>query len=288
MPAPLALVISTHTTRHLARTLAGAAALRPRPGHVVVTCDSDSSELGELIAATAREHSLPVLRVMRPHQRAFRLAQVRNNAVRALRALAGPLPPETRLWFLDGDCCPCPGSARAHLEAGARAGLVIAHRIDLTPAQTEAFDAAALARGRPPVEPAPAQWRALRRRDRRYRRALWLRRLGLAKPHKPKPLGANHSVRLDALVAINGFDEEFEFYGCEDDDLGRRLYASGCRAAIAVAAAPVLHQWHPTSAPPAWSASRGAELLRAPRPARCRLGLDCPAPQPEPSVVACS
>jgi predicted glycosyltransferase involved in capsule biosynthesis len=47
------------------------------------------------------------------------------------------------------------------------------------------------------------------------------------------------------LLAVNGFNEEYEGWGLEDSDLTIRLLHAGLRRKSARFAAPVVHLWHP-------------------------------------------
>src|SRR5262249_14191985 len=149
---------------------------------------------------------------------------------------------------------------RSHSELGgraARARTVVAFRHDLTADQTGALTPEHFARGELPQVSADQESR-LRERDRRYRRQLLLRRLGLGKDHKPKLLSANFSTPWPHYREINGFDETYVGYGQEDDDLGRRLYRAGGLPVVAVAAIPVYHLYHDTRAPGKWEESPNA------------------------------
>lgn len=278
---PLAVILITHTTRHLRRSLLAVSASLRKPDVVVVSCDGDSDDLAACVRDAAREFNLALTLVRRPHTGQSRSPQVRNNAV---RALPGTLPPETRLVFLDGDCAPAANCFDMHEALGGADRVVVGFRVDLTEAQVASFNEAAVRRGLPPADITPEQWATLRDRDRRYRRALLLRRLGLGKPHKPKILSANFSCTLAAYRAINGFDEQYIGWGAEDDDLGRRLYQSGVPAAVGVASAIVYHQWHPTRAPGAWADNAGAPRFLKGTPTVAARGLDNPLEQP-PSAV---
>jgi hypothetical protein len=275
-------IISTHTTRHLRRTLLGVLAQTRRADSVTVTCDTDAADIAELVASVSAEAGAPITLVQRPFQGASRSSQVRNNGVRAI--LATEHAPDDLLWFLDGDCLPAPDCLMRHISLCPAGRLVVAFRIDLTPEQTEALDDAAILRAQP-IIPTSDQLAGLSTRALRYRRAAFMRRLGLGKPHKPKLLSANFAVRLADYLAVNGFDEEYTGYGQEDDDLGRRLYAIGVRPAIGVATAVAYHQYHPTRAPQAWEASPNAARFAAPFTPRCEWGVANPAPQPEPVVT---
>jgi glycosyltransferase involved in cell wall biosynthesis len=57
-------------------------------------------------------------------------------------------------------------------------------------------------------------------------------------------------VNANQLKEINGFDEYFQVWGAEDDDLYARLQNAGLeRMQINATEIPVYHQWHPTQAP---------------------------------------
>lgn len=247
----------------------------------MVSSDTDDPAIADVVGAAAAGAPMPMGVVMRAHQGQSRSSQVRNNAVRMLLG-AGLTGPGAVLAFLDGDCCPMPGWREAIVRGMSRADLAVGFRIDLTFEQTEVYDDGAIAEGRAPVAPTPEQWAALRARDRRYRRHALLRRIGLVKGHKPKVLSANFAVSMDLYRVVNGFDEEYLGYGGEDDDLGRRVYASGGRPAIVVASAVVVHQWHPTRAAAKWEDSPGIARFRAGGPTRCARGLENPYDQPTP------
>ncbi len=297
------VIICTHTPRHLARTILGVACQTDPPASVTISCDNDDRAIAGVVQECSERlryrcrPDTPGARlalVQRPHQGESRSSQVRNNAVRAAAAIGcfacnspgldAGVTDHHRLWFLDGDCCPTPEAQAMHLSLGRHGGLVVGFRIDLTPEQTDAMSDERLGNGLWPIRPTKEQLAILRWRHRRYVRAAFLRRLGFAKPHKPKLLSANFSVGLNDYISINGFDEAYVGYGQEDDDLGRRLYRAGVKPVIGVATAVALHQWHATRAPVAWEDSPNAARFAQPFATRCRLGLDSSAAQPEPIV----
>ena len=273
----------THTTRHLRLALMGLATQASRPASVIVPCDNDDEEIARLLAACAEEFALPIAHVRRPHLGTERLAQVRNNAIRYL--LSTDPDPASRLLFLDGDCFAASDTVDLHLRAGDDHDLVVAYRINLTPQQTEGFDERRALEGESPVEVTREQVRLLEARHRRYERQLRLKRLGLVKAHKPKPLGGHHSVSLAAYRRVNGHDEEYHTWGTEDDDFGRRVYRSGGTCSLIVRQSRVLHLYHPTRAGPRWHDRENARRFARGGPVRCVSGLDSPRPQPEPEVL---
>lgn len=282
---PLHLIIPTHTTRHLRATLAAAASQTRPPDSITVTSDADDPSIEALLRDAAPPLDLPLTLVRRAHTGRERLAQVRNNALRALLARHPGLSRDARLLFLDGDCPPAHDALAQHHRLGDRGELVIASRINLTQEQTERFDLGALAQGQMPVDPSPEQWAALRTRDRRSRRQLFLRRFGLAKRHKPKPLGGHHSITLGAYLDVNGYDEEYHTWGTEDDDFGRRVYAAGARPVLGVLDILVFHLWHATRNPGDWHARDNARRFASRTPTRAVHGFENPIPQPPVDVI---
>lgn len=304
---PVHVVIPTHTTRHLAACLASMAWQCVPPASVILTTDTDSPDIARLvddwwprIAAAIRNRTgraCPLRHVARPHQGEARLNQVRNNGLRTL--LAGLhedwASPDDLVVILDGDTLLDPEAVAGHaaLAASGR-DLIIPFRVMLTEQQTSAWTAESALSGQPEPSWLPPSVRdALRQRQRRYTRQLWLKRFGLTKPHKPKVLGGHHAVRLKALLAVNGYDELYTGYGFDDDDLCRRLFASSgspaavtpARVAIACTSLRAYHLWHPTRAAPRIQDTSGfARFSRTDLPIRCERGIDNPLAQPGPSL----
>jgi hypothetical protein len=299
---PVHVIIPTHTTRHLRLTLLGVALQSMPPVSVTVSCDNDKDEIRDHLAEIAREFGFPITLVRRPHQGMERLAQVRNNAV---RALTGRLPADIggkpgltkeqfdedpQLLFLDGDCFLEQDAIAKHGRLASDRELVIPFRVDTTKAQMDEFDEDRARRGEMPIEISAQQRRLLAGRQRRYERQQRMRRMPLigpllVKPHKPKLLGGHHSVRLSSYLAVNGHDEEYHTWGTEDDDFCRRVYETGAASVVAIDQIDCLHLYHPTRNPGDWHARPNAERFKGDLPTRCAHGLDNPMPQGEIEVV---
>lgn len=275
--ASLIAIISTHTPRHLRRALLGVSVQSRPADRVVVSCDGDGEDVRIETERAAGELGLELTLIQRAHAGVSRSGQVRNNAV---RALAGDgVSNDALLVFLDGDICASPGCFAAHERLGAEREVVLGFRHDLTQEQTDRFDEAALRAGGEPVALSGEQFAALKARNARYARQLFWRRYGFGKKHKPKLLSANFAVRFGAYARVNGFDELYEGYGQEDDDLGRRLYGAGFMPALGLMEATAYHLWHPTRAPGRWEDSPNAARFLRGGPVRCVQGLSNPKTQ---------
>jgi hypothetical protein len=118
--------------------------------------------------------------------------------------------------------------------------------------------------------------------DSRLRRTLrktHLKSIGyqmLRHSNRPKLIGWNMAVWRDHLEQVNGFDEQFRGWGCEDDDLAARLRMSGVRIATALGYTHGYHLWHPPHAttPDRWNEGPNVAYFRRPLVlARCLEGI---------------
>lgn len=240
--------IVAHQTKYLDLVLAGLARQTRRPDHVVVSCDTDRADIGELIGTWAPRVGAPVSWVRRAHHGVARCSQVRNNAVRHIVNDLGVR--EGLAVQLDGDMLASAELIAGHAELGARAGVVYAHRVDVPEAESAGLDAEGVMRGEQMPQFGDAARELLRRRQRRAVRQLWMRRLGLGPLHKPKLLGSNWSGRLETWIEINGFDEHFQGWGYLDDEFARRAARAGAKCAVAADRLISFHLYHPTRQPP--------------------------------------
>ncbi|MCA9299321.1 MAG: glycosyltransferase [Phycisphaerales bacterium] len=281
----LHVVVPTHTTRHLHACVSSLLRQTRRPDHIVVSTDTDDPALGQALAAFS-DAPCPILHVARARQSGPRLNQVRNNALRALDAIATD---DDLVLVVDGDTMLECTAIEDH--ASSKADVVIPYRVMLDEATTSA-----LAPGLFEVPVGrPDPWRetlmseadasALRGRTSRYRRHVMLRRMRLGKRHKPKILGGHHAIRWRCLVAVNGYDERYVSWGWDDDDMALRLHMLGVRVEIAVDRIMAFQLWHPSRSPGSPIDAQHYAMFREPRrsPEAIR-GLRHPLEQDDPNV----
>jgi len=118
----------------------------------------------------------------------------------------------------------------------------------------------------------PEELRRLRKQDRAARFYRLIRH-----PRKPKLFGNNVGIWRTDFERINGYDENFQGWGCEDDDLRCRLHAAGVRIESILRWTHTYHLWHPvdSTAPATWKQGANVRyLLRKGRLTRCRNGLE--------------
>lgn len=251
----ISVVVSTYQRpRHLRRCLLSLAAQRGVAGRfeVIVVDDGSQDETAALVSQLARECPWPLKFSTHPHN-GFQLARCRNSGIRA--ALA------PYLLFTDGDCIFPPDHLRRHLDAR-RPGVVRAGEcVRLDEATSKQIDEASVRSGGFLDLAAPSARRSVP----------WMRGKALAYQmirHRanPKLSGCNIAVWREQLERVNGFDERFRGWGCEDDDLATRLRAAGARIATALGYTHGYHLWHPpdATAPRKWHEGPNVGYFRRP------------------------
>lgn len=258
------LVTTYQKPSHLRRVLVSLALQEGVAGAMeVVVCDDGSADqTPSVVEAFAREAPFPVRWTTHPHE-GFQLARCRNDGVRASRA---PF-----LLFLDGDCVVPRDHVRQHLDHRRDRWVMGGYCCRLDRDVSERVTEAAIR------EDAFRPWvprREFRRLAKRHRKALLY---GLLRhPGKPKLAGGNIGVWREDYERVNGYDEKFVGWGGEDDDLRRRLVATGVRVGSILRWTHTFHLWHPptpTTAPSYWQGVNVHYLHRSGRLVKCRHGL---------------
>ena len=264
------MIVSTYQRpEHLRRSLLSLALQRGVPGRfeVIVADDGSRDETADAVDRFASSVGFPVQFVTQAHH-GFHAARCRNNGAQASRA--------PYLIFFDGDCVFPNDHLQQHLRAR-RPGLVRtgdSYRLDRETCERIDDDAI--------VAAAFVQW--VSERERRRMRRRWYKELfyfWLGHAHKPKLMAGNLGIWRGDFERVNGFDEQFVGWGCEDDDLGRRLRQVGVRIAPIYGFTQACHLWHPPDAsrPMKWRDGANVDYLhRADKPAYCAIGLSSHAP----------
>ena len=215
-----------------------ALALCPQSIHEVVVSD-DGSDPPERERMEALFPRLPfTVRYVRQEHMGFRLAAARNNGFRAATG--------DYVISLDCDIVLLPDAIRTHISAAKPGRFLTGNRAMLSEPDTHRLLNADLT-----WNSLSAFWEAadhshLGRVHRQFQRNLFLRRMGLARRHKPKILGCHFSLFRDDLFRVNGFDERFVGWGLEDDDFALRLHLAGIQPRSVILQARAIHLWHPS------------------------------------------
>lgn len=266
MPKPeIAILVSSfERPRHLRRVLASIAAQRGVTGalEVIVTDDGSRDETHRLIRQFAASVNFPVRFTTHPHE-GFHIARCRNEGVQLTDA--------PYLLFLDGDCVIPPDHVRIHLDRRQSGYCFAGYPIHINQAISEQITEDDVRSGA--YLQRASSLNRLKMRWRHVRAILYTL---LRSPTRPKLLGGNLGIARADYERVNGYDENFRGWGCEDDDLRFRLRDAGIHVASIAWWTHTYHLWHPKtpSAPSTWKAGVNVDYLHRPlRLTRCLAGM---------------
>jgi len=265
MGAPdLAIIVTSYQMPwHVRRVLESIAVQRTgRRLEVVVADDGSADETPQVVSDFAARAPFPVRFVTHPHTE-FHAARCRNDGARNSSA--------PHMLFVDGDCLLPPDHVEQHLRA-ARPGVVTCSyciRLEQAVSQHVTLEAV---RGAKFVHWATSE--QVRKLRHMHFKSIWYTLIG--HPTKPAFRSGDFALARTDFERVNGFDEKFQGWGCEDDDFGRRLRAAKLRATSILNRTHVYHLWHPPAPtrPAQWKQGGNvAYLQRTIRLTRCIGGL---------------
>jgi glycosyltransferase involved in cell wall biosynthesis len=235
---------------------------------VVVTDDGSRDSTHAVVERFRNKSRFRVLFTTHPHN-GFQLARTRNDGVRISSA--------PYLIFLDGDCVAPRDHVAQHLLRRRHRTAMAGFCYYLDPVSSARIDEAAVLAGAFEQLPTPAQRQQLNRMDHKARLYALLRF-----PRRPKLYGGAFGMWRRDYEFVNGFNEEFTGWGCEDDEFRIRLGRSGVRVRSILRWTRTYHLWHPPapSFPRCWQDGSNVEKLKLEAlrtSARCVQGLHKPA-----------
>lgn len=249
----VSLIVTTYQMPwHLRRVLASIAQQSVADRlEVIVTDDGSQDETEQVVRQFAQTSGLDVEFVSHPHD-GFHLTRCRNDGARLARG--------DYLLFLDGDCIIPPDHVEQYLLARRASSVHFGYCCRLEPELSERIDEAAIGRGDfVRWTPRSELWKLAKM----HHKSLFYQWLG--HPTKPALKGGNIGIWRDDFERLNGFDENFKAWGCEDDDLSYRVRAAGLRVESILGRTRTYHLWHPpavTRPNGKWSEGQNVEYLK--------------------------
>jgi glycosyltransferase involved in cell wall biosynthesis len=224
--------------------------LAVRDLEIVVADDGSQDETEAIVDRFRRTSRFNVIFTTHQHN-GFQLARTRNDGVRASSA--------PYLVFLDGDCV-APGNHIAqHLRRRRPRTVMAGYCYYLDPVTSARFDDAAI------EAHAFERWITTGER-RRLTRMDWKARFYalIRHPRRPKLYGGDFGMWRRDFESVNGFNEEFTGWGCEDDEFRIRLQRAGVCIRSILRWTRTFHLWHPPAAsfPARWQDGSNVEKLR--------------------------
>jgi len=228
----------------------------------IFVCDDGSTdETPQIVADFAARSPHPVRFLTHPHD-GFQAARCRNEGVRHSTAPC--------LLFCDGDCLLPPDHIEQHFRFWQSGAVNCGYCVRFGPGlsqyvQTETVSSGLFTSWAPSLE--------LRKLRRMHYKSLLYR--FIRHPTKPAFRSTDFFLSREDLLRVNGFDENYRGWGCEDDDLGRRFRSAGIRLRSVLHRTRVYHLWHPPapSRPQEWKQGDNVGYLQRPiRLTRCLRG----------------
>lgn len=242
-PAATVVVSTYNRPRSLELVLAGFARQSFRDFELIIADDGSKEETGRLVRSFESGSTFPIRHVWQ-EDHGFRKTRILNRAV--LEAASD------YLIFCDGDCLPHRSFVLGHLQTREQGRFLFGHAVFLGPASTESICRADVESGRFERWGLAAWVPGGRGNDsRRYNgiylgTGWWSRAAGRwFDSQGRRARGRNFSVARQDLTSVNGWNQDYERPGREDDDLVIRLTRLGLRGKSVRFRALVYHLYHP-------------------------------------------
>jgi len=201
---------------------------------VVITDDGSSVDVPAGIADVLPALPFKVTFLAQPDE-GFRAAKCRNNGI---REATGDF-----LVFADQDIVFAPTYVETFALHARRGRFLVGYPVRLTEADTARITDAMIRAGRVTDLVPESGARKVLSQYRKERRYVVLHALHL-RPFGPKLRSGVFGAWRDDLLTVNGFDEEFQGWGNEDDNLGRRLHRAGITGRNVFHEALSIHMYH--------------------------------------------
>ncbi len=258
------LVTTFERPDNLRRVLESLAVQRHVGGQFeVIVCDDGSrDETPELVKHMQTVMPYPLRFVTHRHE-GFQPSRCRNEGALAAQA--------DYLLFLDGDCIVPPDHLWQHLQHRQPRTAMAGYCYWFDQTTSRQITTQVVRWGQ---YLAWTTWRGMWD----LWRLAWKSRFyeAIRHPTKPKLYGGNAGIWRTDYERINGYDQNYVGWGCEDDDFRIRLRRSGVRIRSILKWTRTYHLWHPRdpSAPQRWSDGPNvAYYHRSIRLTRCRHGM---------------
>lgn len=208
------VIITTYNNPdYLRRVLEGYLGQSRLPGEILVADDGSTRATLETVNRMKAGSPVRIEHVWH-EDRGFRAGTIRNKAMAASTG--------EYIILSDGDTIPSPRLVEDHLEYSEEGHFIQGHRVLLGPEASKSFSFSEI--GFPALLVL-----FLRRQAGNLMNALRLPPMVKVSTKRPGIRSCNMSFFRKDIVAVNGFNEDFEGWGKEDSELAERFYKYGLK-----------------------------------------------------------
>lgn len=201
------------------------------PDEIIIGDDGSKEETKKMIDKLRNEFTIPVIHVWH-EDNGFRLAKMRNKSVAKATG--------DYIIEIDGDIMLSPHFIADHMRLAKKGYYVKGGRVNLNKKLSDAICKTERSRSvnffTKGIES--------KRENSLHLTLLSLYLAPRYRKNSSAALGCNMSFWKEDFIKINGYDETFEGWGCEDYDLANRLQRSGLQKRYLKFAGIVYHLWH--------------------------------------------
>ena len=187
------------------------------PDEIIISDDGSEEDIPSAIKDIIKDMNCRVKFATQEHK-GFRLARSRNNGVR--------LASGDYLIFFDQDIVLTKNLIETFIKHNSKHQFCVAYPIRLTMKQTDFLKDSMIA---PPNFKRILEKKQIHKIKKQYFKDNFyqiLKRFRL-RTVGPKLRGGVAAINREDYIQVNGYDENYQGWGNEDDDLGRRLYRAG-------------------------------------------------------------
>lgn len=226
----VALIVNTYNQPdYLARVLRAVSAQTGAPDEVVLADDGSDAETRRVFGEWAATQPFRTTHAWH-EKNGFRRSRILNLAISRVRS--------DYLVFLDGDTIPHPDFTADHRALAKRDHFVQGHRVLVSREASRFFGMGPFRTDR--------RRAVLRGQLSGFKHIFrWVLPFKRVKANLDGVRGCNLSAWRSDLIKVNGYNEEFVGWGCEDLELASRLLSSGVRRLDVRGRGLCYHLWHP-------------------------------------------
>lgn len=219
MKEKISVIITVFNRRHfLEKALLALRSQSQKIDQLIVSDDGSDEDILGLIKDFAKTAHFGI-KYVRQENKGFRLARCRNNAVR--------LAEGDFLIFVDQDVVYTRDYLKKFIESKKEGRFIVAYPVRLTADQTAALTDAQILKADYADLITEKQIKKIHRQFYKDGFERLVKRIFRTRGIKPKLRGGVCGMYKNDLLMVNGYDENYQGWGNEDDDLGRRLYRAG-------------------------------------------------------------